>query len=66
MPVEFGDLKIYTVEEIAKKLKVSTHTIYEYIRDGKLLAKRFGKKYQITQDNLEKYFEEPNVAEEIK
>ncbi len=63
MPVEFGDLKMYTVEEIAKKLKVSSHTIYEYIRDGKLRAKRFGKKYQITQDSLEKYFMQPDVVE---
>jgi len=34
MPVEFGSLKMYTVEEIAKKLKVSSHMVYEYIKEG--------------------------------
>ena len=56
MPVELGSIKIYTVEELSKKLKASPRTIYEYIKEGRLDARRFGKKYQITQESLEKYF----------
>ena len=62
MPVEFGSLKMYTVEEIAQKLKTSPHTIYEYIKEGRLEARRFGKKYQITQESLEKYFRTPSAV----
>ena len=62
MSVTLGDLRIYTVEELADKLKVSPRTIYDYIHAGKLRATRFGKKYQITQESLEKYFNEPSVS----
>lgn len=41
-------------------MEVSPHTIYRYIREGKLQAKRFGKKYQITQQDLEKFFKVPS------
>jgi len=58
-PIELGTLKMYTVEELADKLQVSTHTIYEYIKDGRLKARHFGKKYHITQESLEQYFNTP-------
>jgi excisionase family DNA binding protein len=60
-PIELGTLKMYTVEELADKLMVSTHTIYEYIKDGRLQARHFGKKYLITQESLEQYFRTPEA-----
>lgn len=59
MPVTIGNLKIFTVKELAVDLKCSPRTVYEYIRKGRLHARRFGKKYQITQESLERYFNEP-------
>ena len=58
MPTEIGTLVFYTVEELAAKFKVSPHTIYEYIRSGKLLAKRFGRQYQISQQSIGKFLTE--------
>ena len=43
-------------------LVLSPHTIYEYIKEGRLEATRFGKKYQITQESLEKYFKTPSAV----
>ncbi|MBI4052158.1 MAG: helix-turn-helix domain-containing protein [Elusimicrobia bacterium] len=63
MPTEIGKLTFYTVEELSKKFKVSPVTVYEYIKSGKLPAKRFGRKYQISQDTVEKYLTEVAVAE---
>lgn len=56
MPIEVGELKFYTVEDLAKKFKVSTATIYGYIRSGRLSAQRFGRNYQILESSLEKFF----------
>lgn len=57
--IELGNLKVYTVDELAQRLDVNPHTIYEYIKSGKLAAKRFGKQYRITQESLEAYFNPP-------
>ena len=68
MPTEIGSLVFYTVEELASKFKVSPHTIYEYIRSGRLPAKRFGRQYQISQHGIESFFNEMNnghVPEDI-
>lgn len=59
MPLELGTLKVFTVEELAKKLKVNPRTIYEYIKSGKLAATRFGKQYRITQEGLDACFNPP-------
>ncbi|MBI4056892.1 MAG: helix-turn-helix domain-containing protein [Elusimicrobia bacterium] len=60
MSIAIGNLTFYTVEDLAKKFKVSPATIYEYIKSGKLQAKRFGRKYQISQVAIEKYLTEVN------
>ena len=55
MPTQLGDSLYYTVEELAKKFRISPATIYEYIKSGQLPARRFGKKYQIAERNLERF-----------
>ncbi len=60
-PTILGDLKIYTIKELSHTLQVSPRTLYEYIKQGKIDAKRLGKKYHITQEALEKYFKEPTA-----
>lgn len=37
----------YLVEELAAKLRVSTMTIYRYIKAGKLSAHKIGRDYRI-------------------
>ncbi|MFA6092036.1 MAG: helix-turn-helix domain-containing protein [Elusimicrobiota bacterium] len=60
MPTTIRTLVVHIVEKLAEKLEVSPHTIYRYIREGKLQAKRFGNKYQIAQQDLEKFFSVPS------
>lgn len=55
MPIEVGEDKFYTVEELCQKFNVSPVTVYAYIRTGKLPAKRFGKRYQISESVLGKF-----------
>lgn len=55
MPTKIGTLVFFTVEELAKTFRVSPHTVYEYIRSGRLPAKRFGRQYQISQQAIERF-----------
>ena len=45
----------YTPREVADLLKLRTETIYEYVREGKLRALRFGNRYRISQADLEAF-----------
>ena len=47
--------KNYTVEEVAKKLKVSKKTILREIARGKLRTERVGRRYLISESSLNKY-----------
>jgi len=42
----------YTVKEVAQKLRVSVWTIYDWIKKGKIPAKRVGKKYLIPKGGI--------------
>jgi excisionase family DNA binding protein len=45
--------EIMTPQEVADYLKLSPETVYRYIREGKLVASRFGRQYRITRRNVE-------------
>ncbi|GMA66263.1 helix-turn-helix domain-containing protein (plasmid) [Alicyclobacillus fastidiosus] len=51
------DIKFYTPQEVADTLRLRVQTIYEYIRMGKLPAARFGNRYRITEQDIEKFIE---------
>jgi putative molybdopterin biosynthesis protein len=47
--------QFFTPSEVAKELQLNLLTIYKYIRNKKLLAIRFGRKYRITKEDLDKF-----------
>lgn len=49
--------EFYTVDEVAKMLRVSDRTIRKHIEKGLLRALSVGKVYRITRTDLEEYFE---------
>ncbi len=51
------DSNFYTPQEVAAKLRLTTNTIYEYIRMGKLRAVKFGNRYRITETDIESFVE---------
>lgn len=46
-----------TIEETAKRLKISTVTIYRMAQKGKLPAVKFGKAWRISSKKLAELFE---------
>jgi len=45
----------YSIEEVAKMLKVAYLTVYRWIQSGKLKSNKAGKQYRITKSELEKF-----------
>ena len=49
------DEQYYTIEEVAKMLKVAYLTVYRWIQDGKLLSVKAGKQYRIKKNDLDNF-----------
>lgn len=45
----------YSIEEIAKMLKVAYLTVYRWVQAKKLVALKAGKQYRITDTELKKF-----------
>ena len=55
MPITIKDIKLYTILETAKELKVTPQTIRKYISQDKIKAKKIGRPFYITEDNLKEF-----------
>ena len=55
MPITIKDLKLYTIPETSKMLKVTAQTVRKYIKENKLSVKKIGRPFYITEDNLRKF-----------
>lgn len=49
------DEKYYTIEEVAKMLKVVYLTVYRWIQSKKLTAYKVGKQYRIKKSDLDRF-----------
>lgn len=50
-----SDFETYTVEEVAALLDVTDRTVKMLIHDGQLSARKIGRRWRITPDNLKAY-----------
>jgi len=46
-----------TVNEVAEKLRLHPATIAKYVREGKILALKFGRVWRIREEELTKFLE---------
>ena len=53
--------KLYTCDEIAERYGVTKPTVWDWIRNKKLVAFKAGKSYKIREDHL-KQFEESRLT----
>ena len=49
------------VSEVAQVLKLNILTVYQYIRQEKLSAVKFGRNYRVEEKDLEKFIEKHKV-----
>ncbi|MBI5374208.1 MAG: helix-turn-helix domain-containing protein [Candidatus Schekmanbacteria bacterium] len=48
-------MKLLTIDEVAKLLKLNKHTIYRYAKDGKIPAVRIGGSWRIAEEVLSRW-----------
>jgi excisionase family DNA binding protein len=56
-----NDKDFLSVEEVARRLSLKEETIRTYIRDGSLIAYRFGKVLRIRVDDFEQFVQERRI-----
>lgn len=49
------EAEYYTIDEVAKTLKVAYLTVYRWIQSGKLTAYKAGKQYRVKKVDLDKF-----------
>jgi len=57
-------MEIYKTKDIAEKLDIHITTVRNLIKTGQLKAKKVGKGYRITENQLRRYLEGGNTTEE--
>lgn len=53
-PIIYDSQNLYSVEEVAEYLQVSTETVRRYCRTGKIKATKLGNTYRIRRSDVEK------------
>lgn len=51
-------MKLLTIKEVAKVLKINEHTAYRYAKDGKIPATRVGRSWRVLESVLEDWLKE--------
>lgn len=55
MPTVIEGLKLYTIQETAKALKVTPQTIRTWIKQGRIKGQRIGRPILITERSLKEF-----------
>lgn len=50
--------KFYSLQEVADLLKVSKQSIYNWLKEGRIKAKKYGREYRVTQEELNRLIKE--------
>jgi len=57
------DLILYDVQELAKTLDIQERTIRQMLRDGRIRGRKLARKWYVTEDALQEYFDQPEAKE---
>lgn len=56
MPIKIKDMTLYSVPEVSEKLNVTTVTIRNYLRQGKLKGQKVMGRWFISEEDLVEFF----------
>lgn len=55
MSEKITELKLYTVDELAKLFEVTRRTMYNYVKQGKVKGVKIGGTWKFTEENIKKF-----------
>lgn len=58
--------KLYTVDDIAKMTGLTSRTIRNYIKDGRLRGKKIGVQWRFTKENIKELFEDKEFTDSVE
>ena len=50
-----ADIKLYTLPEITKIIKLARRTLYNYLKSGELKAVKVGGTWRVTEESLNEF-----------
>ncbi len=56
MPRTIGDIRLYSVDELNKKLNISKVTLRNYFKQGKIKGVKMGNRWFVSEDSLKDFF----------
>lgn len=59
MVIILDDIKLYDLKEVAKILNLNRRTIYRYLKENKIKAKRIGYIWYVDEKDLKKFLKTP-------
>lgn len=51
------NFKLYTLQEVADILGVSTRTLHDYIKNGRIKAQKIGGSWKVSANNLQRFID---------
>ena len=58
--------KLYTVEEIAGMMMLTSRTIRNYLRDGTLKGRKIGGQWRFTEEDIKAFMDSGNVTDKLR
>jgi len=57
MPAKFfnGEIELLKIEDIAEGTGICTETVRRYIRQGKIKARKIGRRYYVSKDSFKEF-----------
>jgi hypothetical protein len=58
MPLRIKDVSLYTVRDVAYRLGIAEGTVRKYLRDGKMVGRKYAGAWHITEESFRHYLNE--------
>ena len=55
--------ELFTIQDVSKKLKLSTSTLYRYVETGKMDHNKIGRKIRFTNSQIHDFLSKNNKSE---